>query len=150
MKYLITLLHNGCMATVKNTFQLLLRFLLSKKEDVSSLYPLPEHSVGDLHEAGDVCACDKVALHAELFCGFGGVFVDVLHDAAEPFVNLLKRPGEAERVLGHFKSGGGNAAGICSLCGTEEDAALQEGLDSLGRDGHIFALVYRLHADTHK
>ena len=39
MKYLITLLHNGCMATVKNTFQLLLRFLLSKKEDVSSYIP---------------------------------------------------------------------------------------------------------------
>ena len=113
---------------------------------VQSDNALAHHGGGDLLKAGDVGTGNQVALHAVLFGGGGGSLVDVDHDVVQALIDLLEGPGQAQAVLAHLQTGGGNTARVGSLGGGKQDAvALQVG-DGLGGGRHIGTLGYAVAA----
>ena len=68
---------------------------------------------------------------------FDTLFVDVTHDCVEFVVDFFGAPLQVHGVLAHFKSRGCYAAGVDSLAGSIDDAARDEGVDSLGCAAHV-------------
>jgi hypothetical protein len=70
-----------------------------------------EYRVGDFDEADEVRAVDVV--HEVTFLAvLDALAVDGLHDALHSLVDLFTGPGEAQAVLRHLETGGGDAAGV--------------------------------------
>ena len=79
---------------------------------------------------------------AKLLGSVGGVVEDVDHDLLELLVDLVERPAQTHAVLAHLQRGGGYAAGVGSLAGGKEDAALLEDLRRFRGGGHVRALAH--------
>ena len=107
---------------------------------------LGEHGVGDLQEAGDVGAHDKVALLAILLGGVVHVVEHAAHELLELAVDLLEGPGQVLGVLAHLEAGHEHAAGVGSLTGHKGDAVLLEVGRGLDGRGHVRALADHLAA----
>ena len=105
-----------------------------------------KHRVCDLNKAGNVCACNKVALAAVILSSLGSSGIDVDHDVMQSLVNILEGPRETDGVLAHLETGGSNAACVCSLSGSKKKTCLLECVDSLGGRRHIRTLCNRLAA----
>ena len=97
------------------------------------------HCVRNLFEARDVRTDDQARqgfaritfLQAELSASLKGRPEDVLHDALEPAVDLLKRPGEPGGILRHFETRDGDTAAVACLARSVPDGLL----DTLGTSG---------------
>ena len=97
------------------------------------------HGVRNLLEARDVRADDQARqgfaritfLQAELSASLKGRPEDVLHDALEPAIDLLKRPGEPGGVLRHFETRDGDTAAVARLSRGVPDGLL----NTLGTSG---------------
>lgn len=63
---------------------------------------LSKHSVHNLLEAGEVCACDKIVVHLVFGKNVGDLLVNVCHDGFELSVHFLCRPGQSFAVLMTF------------------------------------------------
>ena len=83
---------------------------------------------------------------AILLGGVDAGLEDVDHDVVQALVDLLKAPGQAQRVLAHLQAGGGYAARVGSLGRAEEYAGRLEDLDSLRGGRHVRALSDKLAA----
>merc|ERR1719162_2242373 len=107
---------------------------------------LGQHGVGDLDEAGNVGPRHVVALLAVKGRGVEGFLVEVRHDGVEPPVDLLARPGEAERVLRHLEAGDRDAARVGRLARPEEHLLGLQVRHRLGGARHVRTLADRDHA----
>merc|ERR1719162_2493309 len=102
---------------------------------------LGQHGVGHLDEAGNVGPRHVVALLAVKGRGVEGFLVEVRHDGVEPPVDLLARPGEAERVLRHLEAGDRDAARVGRLARSEEHLLRLQVRHRLGGARHVRALA---------
>ncbi len=67
---------------------------------LSSLYDaLSHHGIGNLHEAGYVSTLYIVDVAISLSTVLNAVLVNVVHDALQVVVNLLRSPAQTLRVL---------------------------------------------------
>mmetsp|Transcript_21620 Transcript_21620/g.47266 ORF Transcript_21620/g.47266 Transcript_21620/m.47266 type:complete len:459 (-) Transcript_21620:44-1420(-) len=102
---------------------------------------LCEHGVGHLDEASDVGGgLVVVRLEAVGGDGLGARGVNARHDVIELLVNLLARPRQTDRVLGHLEARDGDAAGVGRLCRAVDDAARHKVLDGRRGERHVSAL----------
>ncbi len=81
---------------------------------------LRKHGVGNLQEAGNVCADNKVSGLTALNGGVVCVVEDILHDGFQTGIHFLKGPAQTHGVLGHFQTAGGDTARVGRLAGAEE------------------------------
>jgi len=100
-----------------------------------------DHRVGHLAEPGDVGAHDIIVWFAEFGGGVAGGVMDVDHDLVQPAVGLFAGPGETHGVLAHFKSAGGDAAGVGRLAGGEEHAVGEQEFSRIERRRHVGAFA---------
>src|SRR5918995_208560 len=105
---------------------------------------LGDEGLGDLDEAGDVCAVVVVAGCIVLFGGVPAPVVDIFHYLFELLVGVLEGPGLAAGVLLHLQGRDGHAAGVGGLAGAVGDATVQKSVNGLGGAGHV-----RPFADRH-
>ncbi len=109
-----------------------------------SIYSLPPitvrfHGVRNLLEARDVRTDDQARqgsaritfLQAVLSTSLKGRLENALHDALEPAVDFLKRPGEPGGVLRHLETRDGDTAAVACLARSVPDGLL----DTLGTSG---------------
>lgn len=97
------------------------------------------HGVCNLFEACNICTDDQARqslaritfLQAELSASLEGRPEDALHNALEPAVDFLKRPGEPGGVLRHLETRNGDTAAVARLTGSVPDGLL----DTLGTSG---------------
>lgn len=97
------------------------------------------HGVCNLFEACNICTDDQARqslaritfLQAELSASLKGRPEDALHNALEPAVDFLKRPGEPGGVLRHLETRNGDTAAVARLTGSVPDGLL----DTLGTSG---------------
>ena len=90
------------------------------------------HGVRNLLEACDVRTDDQAGedvtrvtfFQAEPSTRLERGLEHALHDAFEPAVDLLKRPGKARGVLCHFETGDGDAAAVARLARSVPDGIL--------------------------
>ena len=110
-------------------------------DPVDSLPPIAVsfHRVRNLLEARNVRTDDQAGqgsaripfLQAELSASLKGRPEDALHDALEPAVDLLKRPGEPGGVLRHLETRDGDTAAVACLARSVPDGLL----DTIGTSG---------------
>src|ERR1700730_11186387 len=87
-----------------------------------SHHPECEHGIGHLAEAGDVGAADVVDVAAVRAAVLDALLVDAPHDLLQAAVDLLARPGDAHRVLGHLEPRDRHPAGIGGLARPDRHA----------------------------
>src|SRR3546814_2386293 len=86
-----------------------------------------QHGIGDLLEAGDVGPPDIVDEVAAVAAAMGETaLMDAVHDVAEQLLELGFLPAYAGRILAHFETRHGDAAGIGGLAGRVEDLRRSE------------------------
>ena len=107
---------------------------------------LSEHGVGDLLEAGDVCAHHEVTVMAILLGSIVHVVEHAAHELLELTVDLLEGPGKVLGVLAHLEAGYEHATGVCSLTRHEGNAVGLEVLSCIDSGRHICALAHNLAA----
>jgi len=98
-----------------------------------------EHRLVDLQESGDVGAGDEVVGPGVFHGGFVGLLEDVGHDLVQFRVDFFEGPVQMHRVLRHFQTGDGDAAGVGGLAGGEQDAMVDEVLGRVVRRRHVRA-----------
>lgn len=76
----------------------------------------------------------------------GSRLEDFLHNIMKLFIHFFKRPAIAHRILTHFKTGGCNAACICSLRRSKEDSVCKEGFYCFRCRRHVCTLGNRDYA----
>ena len=64
----------------------------------------------------------------------------------QALVNLVKGPGQAQAVLAHLQTGGGDTAGVGCLGGGKQNAVLLQVSDGIRGGGHVGALGYAVAA----
>ena len=103
----------------------------NKRERREVLFIRQRHSesekrVRHLHEPSDVGSLDIV--HPAVVVRSVGYarFVNAVHDALQPRIHLLTRPGDPERVLALLQSGDRDATGVRRLARAEEDPCVLE------------------------
>ena len=98
---------------------------------------LSEHSLCDLHKAGDVSTLHIVDVTISLRAVLDALLVDGRHDVVELLINLLSTPVETDAVLGHLETRSSNTTSVDSLARSEELLSLNECLDSLCGATHV-------------
>lgn len=98
---------------------------------------LSEHSLCDLHKAGDVSALHIVDVTISLRAVLDALLVDGRHDVVELLINLLSTPVETDAVLGHLETRSSNTTSVDSLARSEELLSLNECLNSLCGATHV-------------
>ena len=99
---------------------------------------LSHHSIGNALEACDVGTGHQIVTQTVLLSGVNAHLIDGVHDLVQLLVDLFFGPDQTLAVLGHFQSGGSNAAGVNSLGGSNDNAFLshQIGQSVIG-GGHV-------------
>lgn len=84
---------------------------------LGSHHALSHHGLGNLQKSRYVSAKHQVARLAAFYRSIIAGLIDILHDAVQLLVNLVKAPGYTDGVLAHLQTGGSHAAGITGLAG---------------------------------
>ena len=109
-------------------------------------HSLLDHRLGDFHKARDVRALHVVEVAVLLGAVLHAGVVDRRHDLVQLGVDLLGRPVEFLRVLRHFETRRGHAAGVHGLARSVGNLRRDEGVDGLRAAAHVRNLGHDLHA----
>ena len=107
---------------------------------------LRHHGFGHFHEAGHVGTAHVVHIAVGICAVFHALAMNAVHDLVQTLVDIFCRPAEVERILAHFETGSGHAAGVDGLTRCEKHLVLDEFVDGFGGTSHVGDFTYAEHA----